>query len=135
MKLHSMTCAVLMLLTASCATTPIPDYSLTPPAPGPDVYRCVNDNGHASFVLVKPGTRQLWKGDHWNPNSCADPANRCKTDDEGLIVIETTSILPTSRDRVDTIDIYNLEAGTVLSSFALNGLAVRPSRDTCAPHS
>jgi len=134
MKLHFTAGAALMLLMASCANAPIPDYSLTPPAPGPDIYRCGNDEDRAMFVLVKPGTRQSWKGDHWGENACADPANRCKAED-GFVVVETTSYLPTSRDRVDTIDIYNLEAGTVLTTFALKGIPLKPTRRACKPHS
>src|SRR5262245_38860033 len=109
MKLQTIACATLVLLAASCATT-APDYSLTPPAPGPDIYRCVESNGHARFVLVKTDTHQNWLGDHWGPNACADPANRCKTDDTGLIVVERTIVLPSNRSRLDMIDIYNFKA-------------------------
>lgn len=134
MKTKTIISAALAALVSSCASAPAPDYSKTPPAPGADIYRCTNAEGQARFVLVKPGTHQNWQGDHWGVNQCDLPDNTCKVDDEGFIVVETTVFLPSSKSRVDTIDIYNMKAGTVMSSMALNGMVGPVDRDTCTPH-
>lgn len=126
----------LALLAAGCASAP-PDYAKTPPAPGADIYRCVNSEGRAQFVRVKPGSHEMWRGDKWGADDCANPSNTCKTDDEGFVVVETVSSISMSTGpvRVDTIRIYNLNAGTVLFTAAIAGTPMSPSRSTCALHS
>lgn len=133
MKINTIIGAALVAITASCASAP-PDYAKTPPPPGADIYRCTDSTGYVYFELVKADTAQRWLGDHWGPNACDIADSKCTADPEGLFVVETSVVLPSSGDRIDKIEIYNPRAGTVLSTMALNGVAAAPNHHSCTPH-
>jgi len=134
MKIRIAAIAALAALGA-CATTDVADYAKTPPAPGADIYRCENSDGSPYFRRMAPNLFQLWRGDHWEANACDEPGNVCEVDpEEGLLVYERTAILPSSGMRVDMLDIFNPNAMTNLSTVAMLGEVLTPTRDSCALH-
>lgn len=127
--------AATLIVAGACATADVADYAKTPPPPGADVYRCVNESGSPYFRRFGPNLMHVWRGDHWDPNACEEAGNVCMVDpEEGLLVYERTTILPSSGMRVDMLDIFNPKAMTNLSTVAMLGEVLTPTRDSCALH-
>lgn len=132
MTIRRMASAAFALALAGCASSSL-DYARTPPAPGPDIYKCIGAENDVRYLRIKSDTFQVWRGTVWGENACAEPGQSCTVDSAGKIHVKQFTNFD-DRMRIDMLFIYDLKAGTEVQTTKIGPETTSPSYSTCAPH-